>query len=71
MLSDQNPVEIFLPAQGSCTQFLSSQGSEGLSLSAHQALELSTLEEETIRPLELDGMSMMNPYSSQEAVQQF
>jgi hypothetical protein len=52
--------------KGSLAHLSSSQEAEGLSLSAHQAPELSTL-----KPLKSAEMAIMNPSSSQGAVRHF
>lgn len=68
MLSEQDPLSISLPSQGSLTHLPS--GAEGLSLSAYLAPELSTLEQGTIQTLKPDEIDLMNPASSQESIGQ-
>lgn len=68
MLSEQDPGRISLPAQGSLTHLSSTHEAEGLSLSAHQASDLFTLEQGTMQPLKPAEMALMNPASSQEPV---
>ncbi|XP_038956234.2 mucin-17-like [Rattus norvegicus] len=68
MLSEQDPGGISLPAQGSLTHLPSTHGAEGLSLSTHQARELSTLEQGTIQPLKPAEMALKNPASSKEPI---
>ncbi|XP_057616584.1 mucin-17-like [Chionomys nivalis] len=67
MISDHDPVVISLPAQGTLRHLPSAQEDVGLSLSAQQAPELSTLEQGSIQHVEAAKVALVNPSSPKGA----
>ena len=65
--ADQDPVLISLPAQGTLRHLPSAKEDVGLSLSAQQAPELSTLEQGSIQHVEAAKVALGNPSSPKRA----
>ncbi|XP_041910283.1 mucin-12-like [Arvicola amphibius] len=71
MIFDHDPVFTFLPVQGTLRHLPSAQEDVGLSLSAQQAPELSTLEQGSIQHVEAAEVALVNPSYSKGATGKF